>query len=173
MDCRLFGAKPLCREMVCITVKWTWYNGRDNFFISLPIGLTRKKVEISWKNYFFLFIYLYIFLVNVHLKLPNHSYLMIENPSFFTIHKKGFFLFCFVLFLSKWPYITGSPTSRPRTHCLQWQWANARAKPVMTPRAFSRRNQHRAKALCWKGVRRKKFLVMLVIHRSIQQMVPI
>ena len=54
--CRLKSTwdECLCRELVCITVKWTWYNGRDNFFISRPGGLTREKVEISWNNYFFL-----------------------------------------------------------------------------------------------------------------------
>ena len=45
---------------------------------------------------------------------------------------------------------------------------------VMTTRAFSRRNQHRAKALCWKGGGggRKKVLVMLGYH-SIQHMLSI
>ena len=38
--------------------------------------------------------------------------------------------------------------------------------------AFSRRNQHRAKALCWKSGGRKKVLVMLGYH-SIQQMLSI
>ena len=39
------GLLYLCRELVCITVKWTWYNGRDIFFfISRPGGLTREKV---------------------------------------------------------------------------------------------------------------------------------
>ena len=42
----------------------------------------------------------------------------------------------------------------------------------MTTRAFSRRNQHRAKALCWNSGGRKKVLVMLGYH-SIQQMLSI
>ena len=37
-------------------------------------------------------------------------------------------------------------------------------KPVMTTRAFSRWNQHHAKALCWKSVGGKKVLVMLGYH---------
>ena len=45
-------------------------------------------------------------------------------------------------------------------------------KPVMTTRAFSRRNQHRAKVLCWKSGGRKKVLVMLGYH-SIQLMLSI
>ena len=68
--------------------------------------------------------------------------------------------------------LTQSPISRPGTHYLKWQRANARAKPVMTTRAFSRRNQHRAKALCWKSGGRKKVLVMLGYH-SIEQMLSI
>ena len=50
-----------------------------------------------------------------------------------------------------------------------WQRA---CKPVLTTQAFSRRNQHRAKALCWKSGGRKKVLVMLGYH-SIQQMLSI
>ena len=38
--------------------------------------------------------------------------------------------------------------------------------------SLSRRNQHRAKALCWKSGGRKKVLVMLGYH-SIQQMLSI
>ena len=34
----------LWHEAVCITVKWTWYNGRDIFSISRPGGLPREKV---------------------------------------------------------------------------------------------------------------------------------
>ena len=43
-----------------------------------------------------------------------------------------------------------------------------RVQTVMTTGAFSRQNQHRAKALCWKSGGRQKVLVMLGYH-SIQQ----
>ena len=41
----------LCRELVCITVKWTLYYGRDKFF---HITSGRINTWKGWKNYFFL-----------------------------------------------------------------------------------------------------------------------
>ena len=101
-DFRRRRAVDLCRELVC-----TWWNGRDTmdviiFFISRPINL-----EISWKNYFF---------------WTNHRYFMIKNPLSQFTTKMGFC--CKIWSLND---LTQSPISRPGTHCLQWQRANARA----------------------------------------------
>ena len=85
---------------------------------------------------------------------------MIKTPLFFTIHNKNEVL------LSKWPYPkSGNPLFTMTT-------SQRACKPVMTTRAFSRRNQHRAKALCWKSGGRKKVLMMLGYH-SIQHMLSI
>ena len=54
--------------------------------------------------------------------MTNHRYLMIKNPLFFTIHNKNG-VWCKMLSLHD---LTPSPISRPGTHCLQWQRANAR-----------------------------------------------
>ena len=80
------------------------------------------------------------------------------------------FLFQSIQFVSKWPY----PKSDQSTwNTLFTMTTSQRAcKPVMMTRAFSRRNQHRAKALCWKSVSRMKVLTMLG-YRPNQQMLPI
>ena len=145
-------------------------NGRDtmdviNFFISRPGRLTHEKVQISWKNYFFL---IWFFFLNIYLKLTNHRYFMIKNPLFITIHNKNGVLF--ENFKSKWPCPeSDQSTGNPLFTMTMSQRA---CKPVMTTQAFSRRNQHRAKALCWKSGCRKKVLVMLGYH-SIQKMLSI
>ena len=93
---------------------------------------------------------------------------MIENTLFFTIHNtNGVLLWNFK---SKWPY----PKSDQSTgNALFTMTTSQRAhKPVMATGAFSRRNQHRAKAMCWKSGGRKKVLVMLGDH-SIQRMLSI
>ena len=65
----------LCRELVCITVKWTWYNGRDNFFhITSGRIYTRNGVN-QLKELFLL--NLIIYFLNKYLKLTNHRYFMI------------------------------------------------------------------------------------------------
>ena len=155
---------------MCITVKWTWYNGRDIFFHITSGRINTWKGVNQLKELFCL--NLIFFFLNIHLKLTNHRYFMIKNPLFFTIHNKNGVLSNFKL---KWPY-PGNPRVRSVDRepcCLQWQRANARANlAVMMTRAFSRRNQHRAKALYWKSVGRKKVLVMLGYH-SIQQMLSI
>ena len=123
------------RELVCIMVKWKWYNGRDKFGhitsgrINTWKGVNQLK-KLFFLNLFFLNIYIY-------LKLTTHRYFIIKNPLFFTILK------------SKWPYpesdqLTGNPLFTMTT-------SQCACKPVKTTRAFSRRNQHRAKALCWKS----------------------
>ena len=40
----MFAYENLCRELVCITVKWTWYNGRDKFF-----HITSGRIN-TWKG---------------------------------------------------------------------------------------------------------------------------
>ena len=97
------------------------------------------------------------FFFNIYLKLTNHGYFMIKNPLFVKIHNKnGVLLYNFK---SKWPYpesnqSTGNPLFTMTT-------SQRACKPVITTRAFSRRNQHRAKALCWKSRGSKKVLVIL------------
>ena len=64
-----------------------------------------------------------------------------------------------------------SPISRPGTHCLQWQRANARANLWWRHEPFPGETSC-AKALCWKSGGHKKVLVMLGYH-SIEQMLSI
>ena len=65
--------------------------------------------------------------------------------------------------------LTQSPISRPGTHCLQWQRANARANLWWRHEPFPGETSI---ALCWKSGGRKKVLVMLGYH-SIEQMLSI
>ena len=54
----------LCRELVCITVKWTWYNGRDKFFHITSGRINTWKGVNQLKELFFLnliFFFKYIF----------------------------------------------------------------------------------------------------------------
>ena len=44
----------LCRELVCITVKWTWYNGRDIFFHITSGRINTCKGVNQLKELFFL-----------------------------------------------------------------------------------------------------------------------
>ena len=76
----------LCRELLCITVKWTWYNGRDIFFHITSGRINTWKGVNQLKELFFLNL---IFFLNIYLKLTNHRYFMIKNPLFFTIHNKN------------------------------------------------------------------------------------
>ena len=104
---------------MCITVKWTWYNGRDNFFHITPGWINTWKGVNRLKELFFL----NFFFLNIYLKLTNQRYFMIKTHYFSQfITKMGFC--CKILSLN---HLTPSPISRPGTHCLQWQWANARA----------------------------------------------
>ena len=54
----------------CVS-RWIGHDTMDviNFFLSRPGGLTREKVQISWKNYFFV---IYLFILNIYLKSTNH-----------------------------------------------------------------------------------------------------
>ena len=84
--------KPLCHELVCITVKWTWYNGRDIFFHITSGRINTWKGVTQLKEPFFLhlnYLHLSYRFLNIHLKLTNHMYLMIKNPSLFKIHNKN------------------------------------------------------------------------------------
>ena len=129
------------------------WNGRDTkdviiFLISRPGGLTREKVQISRKNYFFLILFSLIYLWNW--QIIDISWLKKHYVSQ-SITKMGF---CCKIFKSKSPYhdsdqSTGNPLFTMTT-------SQRACKPVMTTRAFSRRNLHRAQALCWKSGGRKK-----------------
>ena len=77
----------LCRELVCITVKWTRYNGRETFFHITPGRInTYKGVNQLTELFFSKFNYYYF--LNMHLKLTNHRYFIIKNPLCFAIHNK-------------------------------------------------------------------------------------
>ena len=108
-------------------IQWTW----KFFFISSGRINTWKGVnqlkELFFPNIFFL---------NIYLKLTNHWYFVIKNPLFFTIHNKNGFFYKSDL--------TPSPISRPGTHCLQWQRANARAN------LWWRHEPFPGETLCWK-----------------------
>ena len=81
------ASSTICRELVCITVKWTWYNGRDKFFHITSGRINTWKGVNQLKELFFL--HLFFFFLNEYLKLTNHRYFMIKNPLFFTIHNKN------------------------------------------------------------------------------------
>ena len=113
----------LCRELVCITVKWTWYDGSDKLFhitsgrINTWKGVNQLK-ELFFLNFiFFLNIYIYIW----NWQIIGIFLLTIYHFSQF-ITKMGFC--CEILSIN---YLTPTPISWPGTHCLQWQRANARA----------------------------------------------
>ena len=155
----------LCRELVCITAKWTWYNGRDKFF-----HITSRRIN-TWKGVNHLKGLLCFLIKLLFLNIWNWQIigiLWLKTLYFLQfIPKRGFC--CKILSLNN---LTPSPISRPGTHCLQWQWANARANLWWRHEPYPGENQHHAKALCWKSRGRKKVLVMLGYH-SIQQMLSI
>ena len=111
----------LCRELVCITVKWTWYNGRDKFFHITSGRINTWKGVNQLKELFFpnLIIFFKIHIWNW--QIIGISWLKTHYFSQFTT-KMGFC--CKIWSLND---LTQSPISRPGTHCLQWQRANARA----------------------------------------------
>ena len=76
----------LCRELVCIIVKWTWYNGRNKFFHITSVRINTWKGVNQLKKLFFLNSIIFL---NIYLKLTNHRYFRIKNPLFFTIHNKN------------------------------------------------------------------------------------
>ena len=72
-----------------------------------------------------------------------------------------------------WPYPeSDQSTGNPLFTMFTMTTSQSACKPVMMTRAFSRRNQHRVKALCWENGGRKKVLVMLLYH-FIRQMLSI
>ena len=81
------GSGFLCRELVCITVKWTWYNGRDICFHITSGRINMWKGVNQLKELFFL--NLIFFFYNTYLKLTNRRYFVIKTPLFFTINNKN------------------------------------------------------------------------------------
>ena len=71
--------RKLCRELVCIIEKWTWYNGRDNFHIHITSGWinTWKGVNQLKENFFYIYIWNWQVIGILWLK-----------TIIFTIHKK-------------------------------------------------------------------------------------
>ena len=144
----------LCRELVRITgmdvIQWTWW-----FF-----HITSGRIN-TWKgvNQLLEILFLNLCYLNIYLKLTNHRYFMIKNPLFFTIHSKNGVLLQNILSLQD-----PCPISRPGTHCLRCQRANARGTcdddtiffPAKPPKSGGR----------------KKILVMIG-HHSIQLMLSI
>ena len=156
----------LCRESVCITVKWTWYNGRDKFFHITSGRINTWKGVNQLKELFFLNSIIF-FKINIwNWQIIGILWLKTHYFSQF-LTKMGFC--CKILSLND---LTPSPISRPGYPLFTMTTSQRACKPVMTTRIFSRRNQHRAMALCWKSGGRKKVLVMLGYH-SIQQMLSI
>ena len=142
-------------------IQWTW------FFFHITSGRinTWKGVKSVERT---IFLNLIIFLKTYIRNWPIIGIFMIKNPLFITIHNKNVALL--QNFKFTWPYpesdqLTGNPLFIMTT-------SQRACKPVMTTRAFSRRNQHRTKAMCWKSGGRKKVLAMLGYH-SIQQMLSI
>ena len=159
----------LCRELVCITVKWTWYNGCDKFFHITSGRINTWKGVNQLKELFFLNLIIFFKTYIWNWQIIGILWLKTHYFSQF-MTKMGFC--CKILSLYD---LTPSPISQPGTPLFTMftMTTSQRAcKPVMTTRAFSRRNQHRAKTLCWKSGGRKKVLVMLEYH-SIQQMLSI
>ena len=99
----------LCRELLCITVKWTWYNGRDIFFHITSGRINTWKGVNQLKELFFLnlIIFFTIYIQNWQiigiLLLKTHYFSLL-------ITKMGFC--CKILSLND---LTLSPISRPGT----------------------------------------------------------
>ena len=106
---------------MCITVKWTCYNGRDHFFpitsgrINKWKGVNQLKELFFLNSIIFFKIYIWNWQIIGFLGLKKHYF-----SQFIT--KMGFC--CKILSLND---LTPNPISRPGTHCLQWQRSNARA----------------------------------------------
>ena len=163
------GNNVLCRELVCITVKWTRYNERDNFFHITSGRINTWKGVNQLKGLFFLNLIIF-FKINIwNWQIIGILWLKTHYFSQFTT-KMGFC--CKIWSLND---LTPSPISRPGTHgvyCLQWQRANARANLWWRHEPFPGETSIALKVLCWKSGSRKKVLVMLGYH-SIQQMLSI
>ena len=100
------------------------WNGRDTMDVIFIFRITSWGINI-WKgvNQLKELFSLNLFYFYVYLKLTNHSILSLKTHYFSRfITKMGFC--CKGLSLND---LTPSPISRPGTHCLQWQQANARA----------------------------------------------
>ena len=138
-------------------------NVRTWFFFHITSGRINTWKGVNQLKELF-FHNLIIFFLNIYLKLANHRYLMIKNTLFFTIHNKNGVLLS--NFKPKWPYPeSDQSTGNPLFIMTTSQHA---CKPVMTTRAFSRRNQHRAKTLCWKsGVAKRSWWCLGIISSNI------
>ena len=111
----------LCRELVCITVKWTWYNGREIFFHIKSGRINTWKGVNQLKELFFLNLIICLKIDIWNWQIIGILWLKTHYFSQFTT-KMGFC--CKIWSLHD---LIPSPISRPGTHCLQWQRANARA----------------------------------------------
>ena len=106
---------------MCITVKWTWYNGRDNFFHITSGRINTWKGVNQLKELFFLNLIIF-FKINIwNWQIIGILWLKTHYFAQFTT-KMGFC--CKIWSLND---LIPSPISRPGTHCLQWQRANVRA----------------------------------------------
>ena len=142
---------------MCITVKWTWYNGRDKFF-HITSGRINAWSGVNQLKELFFLSFIIFFNINIwNWQIMGILWLKTHSCSQF-IAKMGFC--CEILSLND---LTPSPISRPGAHCFQWQRANARANLWW---------RHEPRALCGKSGGRKKVFVMLGYH-SIQQMLSI
>ena len=159
-------AQYLCRELVCITVKWTWYNGRDIFFYITSGRINTWKGVNQLKEIFFLNLIIFL---NIYLKWANHRYLMIKKHIIFHNSKQKWGFFCQILSLND---LTPNPISQPGTHCLQWQRANARANLWWRHEPFPGETSIALRPCAGKAGVAKMVLLMLGYH-SIQHMLSI
>ena len=106
---------------MCITVKWTWYKGRETFFHITPGRINTWKGVNQLKELFFLNLIIIFKIYIWNWQIVCIIWLKAHYFSQF-ITKMGFC--CKILSVNDH---TLSPISRPGTHCLQWQRANARA----------------------------------------------
>ena len=122
------------------------WNERDTMDVIFFFHITSGRIN-TWKGVNQLkelfFLNLIFFFLNTYLELANHRYLMIKNTLFFTIHNKN--RVSLSNFKLKWPYSESDQSTGNPLFTITSQSA---CKPVMTTRAFSWRNQHRALRPC-------------------------
>ena len=154
----------LCRKLVCITVKWTWYNGRDEFF-----HITSRRIN-TWKGVN-QFKELFCLIWNIFFQIYIWNWQIIG----ILLLKKHYFSqfiismgFCCEIWCLNDLTLVWSVDREPIGPLFTMTTSHRAWKPVMMTRAFSRQNQLHAEALCW-NMGRKKVLVMLGYY-SIQQM---
>ena len=151
-------------------VNWcvSQWNGRDTMDVIFFFYITSGRIN-TWKGVNQLrelFFFNSIFIFNVCIwNWQIIGILWLKSHYFSQLITKMFFC-CKFLSLND---LTLSPISRPGTHCLQWQRANARANLWWRHEPFPGETSIVLRPCAGNGGGRKKVLVMLGYH-SIQQM---